>query len=194
LAENPEGRAPQGYFVVLHLLLELRNEFDSNIMKIFSARRLIKKVLRKFRLIDQSNSQGKNVRIRKDVEIISIQPNLEFEVYWKVLSIGRGPAVILKANGKEVMKFDAFGKNKGHYHIAPCYNLRIFFPEETAQQQIQRTSLELQKNAQKYLEIQSDSRIKQIRIDDDKLSNATQKVVERMTYFLQEVPELESLR
>jgi len=24
LAENPEGRAPQGYFVVLHLLLELR--------------------------------------------------------------------------------------------------------------------------------------------------------------------------
>ncbi|TVQ01452.1 MAG: hypothetical protein EA359_14000 [Balneolaceae bacterium] len=163
-------------------------------MKISSGKRIVKKILRKFGLTEQLDRNIKNIHIRKDVELIPIQPNLEFAVYWKVLLVGKGPAVILKAFGREVMKFDVFGKDKGHYHVAPCHNLRIFFTEETVLQQIQRTSLELQRNAQKYLEIQSDYRIKQIRIDDDKLSDAIQKMVEIMTYFLQQIPEFKDLR
>ena len=75
-------------------------------------KRILKKNLIKLKLIDQ---------VRKDVEIIPIQPNLELVVYWKVLQVGRGPALILQAYGKEVLKFDCFGRDDGHFHVAPNY-------------------------------------------------------------------------
>jgi hypothetical protein len=72
--------------------------------------------LRKLRLLDQLKDQ-----VRKDVEIISIQLNLELVVYWKVLRIGKGPVVTLRAYGNEVLKFDCFRKDDGHYHVAPIF-------------------------------------------------------------------------
>lgn len=153
---------------------------------------LVKEVLKKTGLRKSRNGQKKS--IREDVEIISIQPGLELEVYWKVLKIGKGPAVILKAFDKEVVKFDAFGKDKGHYHIAPHYHFRIFFPEEKATDQIKRTSLELRINAQKYLKQQPEKKIKKLKIDQEKFTAAVQKAEEKMTYFLQTVPEFEELR
>lgn len=153
---------------------------------------LAKKVFKKAGLRKPGNGQKKSVR--NDVEIIPIQPGLKFEVYWKILKIGKGPALILKSRGKEVMKFDCFGKDKGHYHVAPHYNSRIFFPEEKAIDQIKRTSFELRRNAQKYLALQTNDRIKQIEIDKDKFDVAVHKAEEKMTYFLQTVPEFEELR
>lgn len=161
-------------------------------MNISVVKNLAKKVLKKAGLREPRNGQKK--RVRNDVEIIPIQAGLKFEVYWKILKIGKGPALILKSRGKEVMKFDCFGKDKGHYHVAPHYNFRIFFPEEKAIDQIKRTSLELRNNAQKYIALQTDERIKQIKIDKDKFDIAVQEAEEKMIYFLQTVPEFEELR
>lgn len=153
---------------------------------------LIRKILRKLKFLGQQNSR--RGRVRKDVEIIPIQPNLEFIVYWKVLRIGKGPALILKAHGKEVIKFDCFGRGDGHYHVAPNYPERIFFEEQTASAQIEWTLRELKENAQYYMENQTEEHIRTVKIDQEKLIQATDLAKTKMIYFLQVIPELEDLR
>jgi hypothetical protein len=96
----------------------------------------------------------------EDEVIFKIQENVIFQVYWKSFQVGTGPAVILKAFGQEILKFDCFGKEKGHYHIAPNYEFRIYFVEETVSEQIQRTIKELEINGLRYLKMQQDPRIK----------------------------------
>lgn len=133
-------------------------------------------------------------QIRKDVEIIPIQPNLELIVYWKVLRIGKGPAVILQAYGNEVLKFDCFGKNEGHYHVAPNIGERIFFEEETAFGQIKKTAKELVNNSQTHLERQKEDHIRNIKIEQEKFSKAVEMAKNKMNFFLQTIPELKDLR
>ncbi|WP_075351824.1 hypothetical protein [Algoriphagus marinus] len=107
--------------------------------------------------------QPKKTTVTHEDEVIfKIQDDVFFQVYWKSLPIGKGPAVILKAFGQEILKFDCFGKEKGHYHIAPNYDFRIYFVEETIEEQIQRTILELKINGLRYLKIQKDPKIKAI--------------------------------
>ncbi|MCG2590043.1 hypothetical protein [Rhodohalobacter sulfatireducens] len=149
----------------------------------------MKKILIKLGLLDQPKGQ-----IRKDVEIIPIQPNLELVVYWKVLRIGKGPTAILQAFGNEIIKFDCFGKNDGHYHLAPNIVERIFFEEETAFGQINKTAKELVNNSQTYLERQQEDHIRNIKIDQEKFSNAVEMAKKKMNFFLQTVPELKDLR
>lgn len=132
--------------------------------------------------------------LRRDVEVLTIQPNVELIVYWKVLQIGRGPAVILQAYGKEILKFDCFGKGEGHYHTAPDYGKRIFFDEETVSAQINRTSIELKENAQSYLKRQEDSRIQNIELDQKKLVKAVHQAEKRMIHFHETISELKDLR
>jgi hypothetical protein len=96
----------------------------------------------------------------EDEVIFKIQDDVFFQVYWKSLHVGTGPAVILKAFGQEILKFDCFGKEKGHYHIAPNYEFRIYFVEETVSEQIKRTIKELETNGLRYLKMQRDPRIK----------------------------------
>lgn len=132
--------------------------------------------------------------IRKDVEIIRIQPNLKLIVYWKVLHIGKGPAVILQAYNKEILKFDCFGKDEGHYHAAPDYEKRIFFEEETVPAQINRTAIELKENAQSYLKRQEDTKIQNIELDRKQILKAVDQAEKKMIFFLETIPELKDLR
>ena len=152
-------------------------------------KRFVRKVLLKLRIL---NPPRPKVAHRESV-IISIQPNLEFEIYWKALDIGKGPAIILKAYAREIMKFDCFGKDKGHYHIAPHYGFRIYFLEEKAIDQIERTVEELRKNAQKYLSVQQDSEIRKLIIDQQRFELSVKKAEEKLKYFLYNIPELEEL-
>lgn len=112
----------------------------------------------------------------EDEVIFKIQDDVFFQVYWKSFQVGTGPAVILKAFGQEVLKFDCFGKEKGHYHIAPNYDFRIYFVEDTVDQQIQRTILELRVNGLRYLKIQKDPRIKTINPNLDDFNNTLKQV------------------
>lgn len=100
--------------------------------------------------------------IHENEVIYKVQEDVVFEVYTKSLSIGAGPAVILKAFGQEILKFDCFGKEKGHYHISPNYGFRILFVEQTVPKQIQRTIQELKVNGMRYLKMQKDPRIKEL--------------------------------
>ncbi|HKW91653.1 MAG TPA: hypothetical protein VJX92_07120 [Methylomirabilota bacterium] len=77
-----------------------------------------------------------------------------FEVFWKVLDIGRGPAVSRFIRDTEVMKFDCFGEGRGHVHIdfgrtrhlTALAHHRLYLGEKTVEEQIDRTIFELRMN------------------------------------------------
>ena len=52
--------------------------------------------------------------IRHEVEWIRVQPDVDLKVYWKILPIGKGPAVSLYAFGFQILRFDCFGATDGH--------------------------------------------------------------------------------
>lgn len=126
-----------------------------------------------------------------DVREIAICKHLTFLVYWKILEIGKGPAVVMKAFDKEIMKFDCFGENDGHYHIAPHYQFRIYFLEKTVSEQINRTVAELRTNGLRYLSLQKNPEIRSIKPSPAKYNSAIDSVEEMLTHFQRTVKELQ---
>lgn len=151
-------------------------------------KRGIKKVLRAVGLYPPLPPPPPSVR--KDVTVIPVQPNVQFLVYWKVLRIGKGSAVILDAYGDEVLKYDCFGAGKGHYHVAPNYFTRIFFVEASAHAQAERACADLEANGIKYLSIHPDPQIRALEVDREAFVQALEQVKERLHYFLDTVEEL----
>lgn len=123
------------------------------------------KIIRLLRKLGLLKTVKKSLVDHKDEVIFKVQEDVIFQVYWKSLSIGTGPAVILKVFNEEILKFDCFGKEKGHYHIAPHYHFRIYFIEETVEEQIHRTIKELEMNGLRYLKMQKDPKIKALNIN-----------------------------
>lgn len=151
-------------------------------------KRTLRKVLVKLKLIPASTSGYVQ---RMDLSEIPICDNLSFLVYWKILYIGKGPAVVLKAFDKEILKFDCFGEMDGHYHIAPDYNSRIYFTEKTALEQIERTVSELRINGRRYLGLQEDSNIRQIRPNPAQYDSAVDSVEKLLIHFHRNVKDIQ---
>lgn len=147
----------------------------------------------------RNNTRVNPPSLRKNVVNHEIQDNVWFQVYWKVLELGRGPAVILYIFDIAVLKFDCFGKDKGHYHV-DMYKLgglngvrekRVFLHEDTALKQIDRAVFELRTNLRFYLQHNPDVRIRNIEIDRKRFESALARVRLNMIKFLETVPELE---
>ncbi len=148
--------------------------------------------------IKKLQSQPSKELVRKDVTNIAIQEGLTLVVYWKVLNIGKGPAVILKVYNREILKFDCFGKEKGHYHVYPNYNDRIWFIEDNAADQVRRTRLELEMNGSKYLrkylsDFPKNPKLRHIDAKLPDLGNALDQMEDRMNFFLSNIPELKEI-
>ena len=110
--------------------------------------------------------------LRKDVVKIDIQENAYVLVYHKFLDIGSGSSIGLYLYNKEYLKFDCFGKNKGHYHVNNKKNDdRIYFTEQTAKEQIEKTINELTTNINSYLVMSSNIKIKKFVFDDNLLKS-----------------------
>lgn len=115
--------------------------------------------------------------LRKDVVTYVIQPHLEFDIYWKDTGdVGIGPTVAVYIYEKEVLRFDCFGPDKGHYHIFTEYedgskNDRIFWRESSRIDQISRTIWDLEKNLDTLIQLVSDGRIRQFQINHSALQS-----------------------
>jgi hypothetical protein len=136
--------------------------------------------------------------LRKDVEVFKVQEHVYFQVYWKVIGSGKGPATILYLFDIETLKFDIYGKDKGHYHANPNNPHAgdvdiLWLPELDAAAQIQRVMFELRRNVYYYLQRNVDERIRELRIDSAKWDAALEKVEARIFELLATVPELEGL-
>ncbi|MGD2082062.1 MAG: hypothetical protein PVF91_03800 [Chromatiales bacterium] len=87
------------------------------------------------------------------------------EIFWKDLrgfrgadarlAEGVGPVLSFIVRGIEVMRFDCLGAC-GHYHVAmvrpdPTAEIRLWFRERTAPEQVERAAFELERNIDYYL-------------------------------------------
>lgn len=105
----------------------------------------------------QRNTRMKTSKdVRQDPAQFRIAQNAHFEVYWKVIDkVGFGPALSLYIENEELLRFDFFGPEKGHFHVqtmlpAPASENRLFFNENKVEQQIDRAFFELDKNLHWY--------------------------------------------
>ncbi len=116
--------------------------------------------------------------MRKDVHTIILQPNVEFDTYWKDTGkVGAGPTVAIYAYEIEILRFDCFGALKGHYHVFSdlCNKQsdehRISFKETTREEQIDRTIWEIENNLLSLIRLIANNRIRSIEIDRNSLKN-----------------------
>jgi hypothetical protein len=125
----------------------------------------------------------------RDVVRYPIQDKVFLAVYWKVLEHGRGPACALFVHGREVLRFDCFGEHKGHYHIGlrgddEASAFRLFLPEKTAEEQIDRTLFELTTNLAYYLQRNPDPRVRQTAVAPEQLEGWRGQVKAKMLEYL----------
>ena len=126
-----------------------------------------------------------------DVVIYPIQDHAYLAVYWKDLPIGKGPCVSLYVHDKEILKFDCFGEDRGHYHTnliqpIPIVNDpegRIYFMERTVKEQIERSIFEIEKNISYYLKNNPYSRIKFFEIDRSRLETGCRQAKAKMLEY-----------
>lgn len=149
--------------------------------------RLLRRILRYLGILKVNKIK------RNDVVKFPIQEEVFFLVYWKVLKIGKGPAVTLNIFGNEVLKFDCFGKGKGHFHIDPFRKLRIYFVENSAKDQVKRVKTELLLNAQRYIENHSNAKINSVRLNLSLFQKSVDLVEKTMLTYLFEIDELKDL-
>jgi hypothetical protein len=121
--------------------------------------------------------------IRRDLVRHEIQPDLELRVYWKALSIGRGPAAALYVAGTEALRFDCFGE-RGHYHAFVARDRgRRFFEEAAIDRQIERSARELRLHLREHLAQSADPRIAEFPVDPRAMEGAVAWMTARMTEY-----------
>jgi hypothetical protein len=112
-----------------------------------------------------------------------LQDGCFLEAYWidRTSSQGTrdlGPAVFLVVHGSEILKFDCYGPPVGHYHVATPYPYgigkglagRIWLPERSVDEQIDRAMFELCRNANYYLRTHPRRKVRSTVLDEGRLA------------------------
>jgi len=156
---------------------------------------LLKKVARKLlprwlRPARKSSVAASVPNFRQDLVHFPVEENVSLAVFWKVMDIGRGPALSVYVFDCEVLKFDCYGVGQGHYHVSlqgenEAREHRLLLPEKTAEEQIERTLFELTHNLSYYLQRNADPRIRQTRVASANLEPVIHKVRAKLIDYLQ---------
>lgn len=153
-------------------------------IKVYKIKRRIKSILG---LLKPSNTS-----IRKDIKVIRLESEMAIVVYWKMLTHGKGPALVFKLKEQELLKFDCFGQGKGHFHICANHSFekRIMFMEKTAKEQVEKTMFELTHNLPAYMSIMNRGKISTSQED---IKGAIEEARLVMLGFLNDIPELSDI-
>jgi hypothetical protein len=124
-----------------------------------------------------------------DVSTHPIQDHVFMEVYWVSEPVGPGPGASIYIRGDEVLRFDCFGSDLGHYHFnvrqsrfVPCGELtRIYFPTGTVQDHIDHAAVQLRRNLDYARGMNLDPKIRTVVIDQAAIDRAAEVMCERMT-------------
>lgn len=133
--------------------------------------------------------------LRREVENFKVQDHVYFQTYWKEYGAGKGPAVLLYLFGIETIKFDLYGKDKGHFHVNPnnpepddaCL---LWLPEDTAAVQVDRAIFEFRRNVRFYLRRNVDERIRSLELDVERWNGTLDQVRHRLLRLLETVLDL----
>ena len=97
----------------------------------------------------QRTSQTSVARVG-DVVTIPVQDDVVIEAYWVVLEKEWGPRASLYVHEHEVLRLDCFGAESGHMHVnfqgLARYRGRMYFPQGTVREHIDRGLFELERN------------------------------------------------
>lgn len=120
-----------------------------------------------------------NYGTRRDLRRIPVGDAVRIEVFWKDLSIGRGPAASVFLLDGEILRFDCFGPGDGHVHaaffLAGKAESRLYMPETTVAAQFERAMFEIERNLGYYQARLADSRLRRLAIDPEALGRASQE-------------------
>ena len=118
----------------------------------------------------------------RDATFLMLTPEIVFETCWKDVEAGRGPALIVWVDDCRILKFDCFGKGRGHYHVSsrglslqPVSRDRLYLPEETIEAQIERVAFELKTNLAYYLAHAPSRRARRARIPERVLAQGVEE-------------------
>ncbi|MGC1247132.1 MAG: hypothetical protein WA865_13045 [Spirulinaceae cyanobacterium] len=136
--------------------------------------------------------KSKKDQIRNDVVHFEIAENVGLEVYWKILKVAEGPSLIFYALGYEILRFDTYINGQAHCHIQliECQKKsrsRLFLPEKTVEEQIERSIFELQNNLNYWLQRHPDSQVRKLKVDKSKLQIATEKSQGKMLEYAEKI-------
>lgn len=121
----------------------------------------------------------------EDVELIAIQPDGYLAVYFKRYGADVGPGVSLYVLQNEILRFDCFGDDRGHYHSLPCLSAipsseQINFTGRSIDAQIDEASTEIHDNYAAHLTNHFRRRIREFRFDKTCLDKAVADARNRM--------------
>ena len=137
--------------------------------------------------------EAEEMQKRKKLVRYELQEGCFLETYLsdQIVADGRrifGPVAGLVVHGSEILRFDCLGPPFGHYHVAAAYphGIRkglvgeIWFPEKTIEGQVERAIVELQRNANHYLQQHPRRRVRHTRFDQERLAAVCAEMKSKM--------------
>jgi hypothetical protein len=111
---------------------------------------------------------------------------------------GTGVCISVFCHGFEVLRFDCFGGEPGHFHIAPFTPWAIFgmeerrlrFRELTPDEQVERALFEVTENLDFYLQLNPRRSVRRTRVDRAARERACESARQRLKAHLESVPAL----
>jgi hypothetical protein len=115
-----------------------------------------------------------------DLVTYPVQDHIFMEVYWVSEPVGPGPGASVYIHGDEVLRFDCFGSDLGHYHFnirqarfLPSGELtRIYFPEGSVPDHIDHAVLQFRRNIDYGRGMNLDPKVRAVKIDADAVDRA----------------------
>jgi hypothetical protein len=104
------------------------------------------------------------------------------EVYWVAEPVGPGPGASIYIHNDEVLRFDCFGSDLGHYHFnirqsrfVPSGELtRIYFPPGTVPEHIENAAMQFRRNLDYGRGMNLDPKVRGVKIDAAAIDRAAE--------------------
>ena len=117
-----------------------------------------------------------------DVVTHPIQDDIFMEVYWVSEPVGPGPGASVYICGDEVLRFDCFGSDLGHYHFnvrqskfVPHGELtRIYFPFGSVEDHIENAVVQLKRNIDYGRGMNLDPKVRTVVINQQAIDEAAE--------------------
>lgn len=119
---------------------------------------------------------------------VRITEEIDMEVYWLMVNKEAGPAASIYAFGDELMRFDCFGNENGHFHInmrqSKLYpsggSARIYLSKEGYAEQVREAGFWLSHNLKYCLTTNRSSRVRSLVVDAHTLADAAERMMRIM--------------
>jgi hypothetical protein len=141
-------------------------------------------------------------KARQDWTIHPVAPDVDLVTFWldqRIGGGGTGVCMSLFCHGYEVLRFDCFGRELGHYHLSPLtlWTVRrrvLGFYEDTIEGQVEEALFQIDQNLDFYLQLNPRRCVRKLRIEREARKHACDRARLRLHEYLNGVPVLQPLR